>query len=304
MAKAFFAGTSRVARLHPHARPEFHDVEVQRDLPYGDGPRHRLDLYRPKYGVGPLPTVFYIHGGGFRILSKETHWIMGLAFARKGYLVVNIEYRLAPKDPFPAAVEDVADAFEWLVQEGPSHGADLSRLVFAGESAGANLASTLALSTVYERPEPYAKKVFDTGVVPKAVIPACGILQVSDVERFARRKPGFPPLVLDRIQEVQRGYLTQPLDHYGDSLDLADPLVWAERGQTPARRLPPFLLQVGTRDPLLDDTRRMQRALSQMGGIAEAQYYPGGIHAFHAFVFLESARRCWREKYGFLERHV
>lgn len=303
-ARAFFGGSSRLARLHPQARPEAHGIVVERDLPYGAGPRHRLDLYRPADARGPLPTVFYIHGGGFRILSKETHWVMGLAFARRGYLVVNVEYRLAPKAPFPSAVEDVAEAFRWLVEHGPRHGVDLSRLVFAGESAGANLATTLALSTVYERPEPYAARVFATGVVPRAVIPACGILQVSDAERFRRRKPGFPSLVLDRIKEVGDGYLTEPLSSYGASLDLADPLVWAERGERPARPLPPFLLQVGTRDPLLDDTRRMQRALTELGGLAEAQYYPGGIHAFHAFVFLESARRCWREKYSFLERHV
>ena len=50
--------------------------------------------------------MLYVHGGGFRILSKDTHWIMGLAFARRGFLVFNIGYRLAPKHPFPAAIAD------------------------------------------------------------------------------------------------------------------------------------------------------------------------------------------------------
>ena len=53
---------------------------------------HRLDLYRPIERTGLLPVVFYIHGGGFRILSKDTHWIMALMFARHGYLVYNINY--------------------------------------------------------------------------------------------------------------------------------------------------------------------------------------------------------------------
>jgi len=198
----------------------------------------------------------------------------------------------------------VADAFDWLVRRGPEMGADLSRLVIAGESAGANLAAGLALSTVYRREEPFAARVFDTGVVPRAVVPACGILQVSDVDRFTRRKPGFSRLIADRLEEIEEAYLGDDLAAYGSLLDLADPLTWLERGETPDRPLPPFFLPVGTKDPLLDDTRRFTRAARALGSDSEAQYYPGGVHAFHAFPFLPSARRCWQHTYDFLERHV
>lgn len=306
LAEGFFAGASRLGKLHPDAKPEKHGVQVLRDIPYASGAReeHHLDVYRPLDLAGPAPCVLYIHGGGFRILSKDTHWIMGLAFASRGYVVFNIGYRLAPKHRFPAAVEDVAQAYLWMVEHAAEYGADLDRLVIAGESAGANLAAGLTLCTVYERPEPYAKAVFDAGVVPRAAIPACGVFQVSDMERYRRRKPRFPTFLMDRLREVEVGYLGDAPDRHGDALDLADVVSWLERGEAPARPLPPFFLPVGTKDPILDDTRRLDRALRALGASSEAAYYPGDIHAFHAFVFLESARRCWRDQFAFLARHV
>ena len=104
-----FRGMASLGQLHPQARPERHGLAVERDVPYRPtGLRdHLLDVYRPLDASGPLPVVLYVHGGGFRILSKDTHWIMGLAFARRGYVVFNINYRLAPKHPFPAAIDDV-----------------------------------------------------------------------------------------------------------------------------------------------------------------------------------------------------
>jgi acetyl esterase len=88
------------------------------------------------------------------------------------------------------------------------------------------------------------------------------------------------------------------------SLDLADPLVVFERGEQPARPLPPFFLPVGTKDPLLPDTRRLAVALRRLGGEAKDVYYPGELHAFHAVVLREPARRCWNDTFTFLEEHV
>jgi acetyl esterase len=134
LAEAFFRGSAGLARLHPHSDPAKHHLEVLRDLPYRDtGARaHRLDLYRSTRHAAPLPVVIYLHGGGFRIMSKETHWIMGLAFGRKGYLTVLPEYRLAPKHRFPAAVEDAAAVYLWVVEHIARFGGDPSRIVLAG----------------------------------------------------------------------------------------------------------------------------------------------------------------------------
>lgn len=296
-----FHGLSRMGRLHPKLRADAARIRVVRDLPYRDTghPAHRLDVHIPE-GSGPKPVVLYVHGGGFRILSKETHWVMALAFARKGYLVFNIDYRLAPAHPFPAAIEDAAHALRWVSRHAHEYGGDPSRLVLAGESAGANLVTSLAIATSYPRPEPFARALFDDEIRPSAVIAACGLHEVSNVERF--RRPNLPPWLFDRLEEVRLAYLDRALHRADDEggLDLANPLLFLERGETPARPLPPFFASVGTRDLLLSDTRRLARALEAIGARCDARYYPGELHAFQAFLWRAQSRQCWQETHAFL----
>jgi acetyl esterase len=306
VAQGFFEGASRLGSLHPKARPEAHGLEVIRDVSYDPThPIRRLDIWRPR-GTSPdapLPALLYVHGGGFRILSKETHWVMALAFARRGFVVFNIEYRLAPTHPFPAAVEDAAAAYAWVVAHAAEYGGDVARLVLAGESAGANLVAALTVAACYERPEAFARQVFETGVAPQVVLPACGIHQVSDPGRFKRRKPKIARFIADRIDEVSHGYLGAR-DGTDPSIDLADPLRVFERDDAPARPLPRVFLTCGTADPILDDTRRLHAALVRRGATAEVRYYPGEPHAFHALVFRASARRHWDDTWDFLARHL
>ena len=309
---AFFEGASRLARLHPLARPQAHRVEVIRDVPYqSTGLRdHLLDVWRPMQHsarhphpgptggpTGPMPIVLYVHGGGFRILSKDTHWIMALHFARRGYLVFSINYRLAPTFPFPAAMEDCAAAFRWVAHQAHRYGGDLSRLIVAGESAGANLATSLTVASCFEPQSELSQRVFDAGVVPIATLPACGILQVSDVARFGRRRP-LPSWLTDRLVEVQTSYLHA--EPHESMRFLADPLLALESDARTARPLPPFFAAVGTKDPLLDDTRRLGVALTRRGVRCDTRYYPGEVHAFHAFVWRKYAQQCWRDTFDFL----
>jgi acetyl esterase len=311
----FFNGASRLARLHPHARPRRHAVEHITDLPYRDGARgrdHLLDVWRPargerpapaqRYRGPPWPIVFYVHGGGFRILSKDTHWMMALGFARRGFVVFNVSYRLAPRHRFPAALEDVCEAFTWVSRNAHRFGGDTGRIVLAGESAGANLVTSLAIALTYERPEPFARQVFETGLVPRAVVPACGVFQVSDLARLKRRKPHMSVFIADRLAEVEAAYLGR--GPWPCGLDLADPVCFLENAPAPARPLPPFFLPVGTKDPLLPDTRRLGEALRGLGAEAREEYYPGELHAFHAVVLRRSARLCWTHTFEFLARHV
>lgn len=298
----FYGGLSRLGRLHPMAEPSRHNVEVKQNIAYqasGHG-EHHLDVYRPTDRPWPYPIVLYIHGGGFHLLSKDTHWLMGLAFAKAGYLVVNVGYRLAPTHPYPAAVADVCAALEWVKEHAESYGGDLSRLVLAGESAGGNLATALAITTCYRRPEPFARRAFDLGLVPKAVVPACAPLQVTDPARHWRRRklPGFVKNILTSMRD---SYLRGWHHAKPGELDLADPLLVFERGDKPDRPLPAFFVPVGTRDPLLDDTRRLERALAKMDVRCDARYYPGELHAFHAFVWRRRAKQCWSEMFAFLD---
>lgn len=301
----FFRGAARLGGMLPPARPEGHGVERLRDLPYREGghPLHRVDVWRPvrphpaMLRRGRLPVILYLHGGGFRMLDKDSHWLPALVWARRGYLVVNASYRLAPAHPFPAAVEDAAAAWQWALDHVEEYGGDVERIGVAGESAGANLAAALTWMTVARRPEPWAAAVFDRGVVPRATLAAMGLFQVSDPGRYSRGRP-LPSFVQDRIDEVTEAYLP------GGAHDLADPLVVLERGDPAERALPPFHLCCGTLDPILDDTRRMAAALRTRGVPHQVSYWPGGFHAFHMFVFRADARRLWRELVAFGHQHV
>lgn len=303
-ADTFFESLSRAGRLHPLAAPERHGVEVLRDVAYAETGKiaHRLDVWRPRDMSTPRPCVLYVHGGGFRILSKDSHWIMALMFARAGYVVFNVNYRLAPKYPFPDGLQDVCEAAIWVAEHGAEYGADPDKLVFAGESAGANLVTALTLATSYERPEPWARAVFERGVTPAAVLPACGLLQVSDPERFLRRRPHLALVAHDQIVVISEEYLSRRNELA--SLDLADPLVALERKTPPDRPLPPFFIPCGTWDPLLDDARRLTRALEALDTPCELRIYPREPHAFHAFVMTKNARRCWRDTFRFLDTHL
>jgi len=302
---AMFRGAAALGALHPAARPARHGIEVERDVVYGDDARwHQLDIYRPVHRPGPWPVVFYVHGGGFHLLSKDTHWLMGLVFARYGYLVVNISYRLAPQHPFPAALEDTCAAYRWLAAHLTALGGDPSRVALAGESAGGNLVTALALATSQRRPEPWARAVYDTGLVPRAVLPFCAILEVSRPERFAARRR-LPRWIDGMIRDTSASYLRGHSSAPSATTALADPLrVLEDRTAVWQRPLPAFFAPVGTRDPLLDDTRRLEKALAALNVPCEARYYPGGIHAFHALVWDPAARRCWRDALAFLDRHM
>jgi acetyl esterase len=301
-AAAFFEGLAKAGRLHPAANPKRHGVEVEHDVLYGPhAESHQLDIYRPVHRPGPWPIVFYVHGGAFHLLSKDTHWLMGLVFARFGYLVVNISYRLAPKHPFPAAIEDTCLAYRWMVERANQLGGDPTRIAVAGESAGGNLVAALTLAACQKRSEPWARAVYETGFTPRATMPFCAILQVSDADRFGKRRK-LPFWIDGMLRDAGASYLHGLPRGPTPATELADPLRILERGDSFDRPLPPFFAPVGTRDPLLDDTRRLEKALGKLNVPCEARYYPGGIHAFHAMVWNPAARRCWRDALAFLDR--
>lgn len=300
-----FGSLQGLGKLHPvYRRPTRYGVEAFRNLTYLDSGRaeHRLDVYRPVGHDRPLPIVLYVHGGGFRILSKDSHALIGLQYARHGYLVFNINYRLAPAHQYPAAIEDTCAAYRWVLDNAERFGGDLSRLVVAGESAGGNLVTSLTICTAFRRPEPFAAAVYETGIVPRATVPIYPLLQVSDVGRFSRRKPHFPRWLQDRLDDVEEAYLG--LDRRAEAVELADPILILERGDRPERPIPPMFVPVGTRDPVLPDARRLVDAIARLGGTCEARYYPGELHAFHVMLWRPHARDCWRDMLSFMHRKL
>lgn len=297
--RSFFRGAARAFVDLPIARPEWHDLQVTRDVAYlGTGlEAHRYDVWRPKNATGPLPLCFYVHGGAFRALSKETHWIMALALARRGMVVVLPNYRLAPEHRYPAATEDAALALRHVVDHKDRFGIDADNVVIAGESAGANIAMGLAVGQAWQRDEPHLRPIKDISI--KAVVAACGVFQVSDPERFARIDPNFHWFFRDRTSELT-DYLPRRDGVIVDD-ELASPLLLVER-TPPAQKVPPMFLPVGGGDFLTDDHARMERALRAHGVEVSAPVYGDEPHAFHAFVWRSEARRFWEDTANFLRR--
>jgi acetyl esterase len=288
-------------KLHPAANPERHGVELIENLSYGPGGEaHALDIYRPYFGERPLPVVLYMHGGGFSILSKDTHWMMGLGFSRAGYVVVNANYRLAPKHTYPAALEDAALALEWVWDNIEEYGGDPSRIILAGESAGGNLATALTIACTFERPEPLAQRLFERERVPVATVPLCAMLEVSNAERYLRNDD-LPLWVRDRVYSVCNGYLGDYANKSLEERGLADPLRILESDAEPVRPLPPFYASCGDDDPIVDDTKRLDAVLAARKVKNRVGYYWREGHAFQALVYKPSARHAMNSCLTFLE---
>ena len=114
-----------------------------RTLPGPAGPL-RFRLFSPASDKS-LPVLLYLHGGGWVVGDVDTHDAVGRALAsRTDCAVVSLDYRLAPEDPFPAAVDDGSAALQWLHDHAAEVGADAGRIAIGGDSSGGNLAAVLA----------------------------------------------------------------------------------------------------------------------------------------------------------------
>ena len=299
LADGLFSAGFALGRLHPDSRPARHGVERIRGVPYGLLPEQLLDVWRPVEREGPLPAVLYVHGGAFQNLSRDTHWLHALAWARQGLVVFNIDYRLAPKHRFPAGLQDVCAAALWVQQNAAEWGGDAERLALGGDSAGGNLVAALSVAACWERPEAWAREVYDAALGLRAVSAAYGVFQVTDSARYARERR-IPWIVQQRILDVEDADL--PLDD--SPIGLVDPLLVVEADAPPDRPLPPFFLAAGEDDPVYADTPRMAAALARHGGACVTRSYPGEGHGFDAVVWRPAAKECWRERYAFLETRL
>ncbi len=119
------------------------DIVRYDDISYGPhGKWNLLDVYRPKNaGDAILPVIVSVHGGGWVYGDKDRYQFYCMNLAQRGFVVLNFSYRLAPEDPFPAAIEDVNGVFCWLANHAGEYGMDLDRLYTVGDSAGGQLSS-------------------------------------------------------------------------------------------------------------------------------------------------------------------
>ncbi len=242
----------------------------------------------PVRGEWLVPTaalpgvVLYVHGGGFVSCSAATHRPIAAALARHSRRrVPNIDYRLAPEHPFPAAPDDVLAAYEWLLATGTPAGA----VALAGDSAGGNLVLGLALRLRdLGRPRPTCVVVFS----PWADLAATGA--------SARANDGPDAMFrTENLADFAAVYLGgAPAD-----APAASPVYAALGG------LPPVLLHVGSTEILLDDARRVDARVRAAGGASRLVVFDDVPHCWQMLVpFVPEATASLRAAAAFVVQHV
>lgn len=128
------------------SRDGFFDVE-ERSVPGPEGaPDISLLICRPRAVRGPLPGLYYTHGGGMILGHNRLAIEEALDWAQElGMVLVSVEYRLAPEHPYPAPVEDCYAGLRWAAEHAQEVGIDPERILVAGASAGGGLTAAVAL---------------------------------------------------------------------------------------------------------------------------------------------------------------
>ncbi|HEX3726590.1 MAG TPA: alpha/beta hydrolase, partial [Pirellulales bacterium] len=134
--------TTLISDVNEPSKPQ---VELTKDIVYGTvaGEDLRLDLATPKGLTRPTAGVVWIHGGAWRGGDKREFERPLIESAQQGYVAVNINYRLVPKQVFPAQVEDCKCAIRWFRSHADQFHLDPKRIGVVGSSAGAHLAMML-----------------------------------------------------------------------------------------------------------------------------------------------------------------
>lgn len=140
-ARAAYEAGAGVLEIAKVALDRVEDLQI----PARDGQLLAARLYGRRSDQ-PLPTLLYLHGGGFTIGSIDTHDQLCRSLASQAdCLVLSLDYRLAPEHVFPTASDDAWDALQWLAAEGAAWGVDVRRLAVGGDSAGGTLAAVCAI---------------------------------------------------------------------------------------------------------------------------------------------------------------
>jgi len=133
-------------------------IERFDNLVYGtDSKWQSLDVYRPRNAEGRLPVIVSFHGGAWVYGYKEIYQYYCMNLAERGFAVVNYNYRLAPENRFPAAMEDTNAVFAWIISHKEEYGFDTDHIFAVGDSAGAmGIALYACLATNATYAEKYA----------------------------------------------------------------------------------------------------------------------------------------------------
>lgn len=232
------------------------------------------------------PVVVYFHGGGWVVGDLDTHDVLArhLANVLEG-VVVSVDYRLAPENKFPAAVDDAIAATQWVAAQAASLGVDPERIAIAGDSAGGNLAAVVALQSARDG---------KVRLRAQALIYPVVDLRCSSPS-YARVGDDYT-LTTAAMLWFREQYLCGDADvlDWRASPILADNLA----------QLPPTYIAMGGLDPLCDDGEAYGQALQAAGVPLTYRPFPGQMHGFATqFGLLKSADTVTAEIGAFIRQH-
>jgi acetyl esterase/lipase len=177
-------GCSSTQFLVANAPTEFDRIDRHADLPYGQDPRQRLDVYSPQAAKN-RPVVVFWYGGSWVKGKKSNYRFVGTTLAEHGIVAVLPDYRLYPQVSFPAFDEDGARAVAWVEQHVQEFGGDPHRIVLMGHSAGGHTAAFLAFNHEFLR---------KFGADPNSIVGLVGLSGTYVlVPETATERATFPP---------------------------------------------------------------------------------------------------------------
>lgn len=224
-------------------------------------------IFRPVDAAGQVPCLIHLHGGG---LVTGTAWddvapLLALA-AEAGCAIASVDYRLAPEEPYPAAVEDAYAALSWLVGHAAALGIDPERVLVEGISAGGGLAAALAL---------LARDRGGPRLAGQMLL--CPMLDDRNDTPSARQMAGHGSWDRNANATAWHAYLGGAAGRT-DVPAYASPARAAELGG-----LPPAFIDVGSAETFRDEAVAYATGLWLAGGVAELHVWPGGFHGFDYF---------------------
>jgi acetyl esterase/lipase len=229
-----------------------------------------------------LPVILFFHGGGYCIGSAQTHRdLVSRLCSASGARALSVDYRLAPENPFPAAVDDGVAAYRWL----RGQGVPARSIVIAGDSAGGGLALATLLAL---------KEVGDE-------LPAGGVCMspVTDHAKEGesmRTKVDLDPMVHPTSSTA---YSQMYLAGGNPRAPLASPLYADLKG------LPPLLILVGTWEVLLDDSTRFADKAKAARVPVELEVWDEMIHIWPYFAaILPEGRQAIERMGAFIKQHA
>lgn len=233
-------------------------------------------------GASNLATIVYLHGGGYAMGSLDTHRTLAYNLSQaSGFQVLQVDYRLAPEHPFPAALQDLVTTIKWLRQ----NGLPINRIGMAGDSAGGGLA--LATCLVLR----------DAGEeLPAAVVCISPWTDLAGRGESMQSKASVDPLISSSMTEY---FSNLYLEDEDACHPLASPLYADLSG------LPPLLFQVGSDEILLDDSTRFIAKAEEARVEVELKVWEKMIHVWHLFApILAEGQEAIAEAASFLQKHL